>query len=125
MAVEQVSLSLNTVHSTPVVSVGAGDAQRIVISLYISSSEAGFVSLTSGPNFVVKDLPIADVYVFTGKILVNPGENLEIRALNADTGLIWEEMTEEQWNTMTEEQWNNFGVAGINLSTVYAVHSDI
>jgi len=45
--------------------------------------------------------------------------------LNSDTGLIWEDMTEEQWNAMTEEDWDNFGVAGIDLSAVYAVHSDI
>lgn len=125
MAVEHTAIALNTVHSTPIVSVGAGDAQRIVISLYVSSSEPGFISLTSGANFVVKDLPIADVYAFSGKILVNPGENLEIRGLDSDTGLIWEDMTEEQWNAMTEEDWDNFGVAGIDLSAVYAVHSNI
>lgn len=125
MAVEQTSLSLNTIHSTPIVSVGAGNAQRIVISLYVSSSEPGFITLTSGANFVVKDLPIADVYVFNGKILVNPGENLEIRGLNSDTGLIWEDMSGDDWFAMSGDDWFAMGVSPINLSTIYAVHSDI
>lgn len=127
MAVEQTAIAFNAVASTPVVSVGGGDRQRIAISMYLSSSASGYVSLMSGDNFVVRDLAIAPGVpsVFTGKILINPGDDLGIRGLDAVTpSVIWDEMTGEQWSAMTEEQWSTMGVAGIPLN-IYVVHSDI
>jgi len=127
MAVEQTAIASNTVHPTPIISVGAGDAQRIVISLYVSSPESGYITLTSGNNVVVRDFQVAAGIpgTFTGKILVNPGENLGVRGLNSDSGaIVWEDMSWEQWTSMTEEQWSSLGVGGIALD-VYAVHSDI